>query len=171
RSFPTEGDKWRLERNRIYNTIMQQGWNDKRKAFTQYFGADALDASMLMMPLMLFIAPKDPRMLSTLSRIREDLVSDTLVSRYRIGEAAHDGLPGTEGSFTICSFWLAEAMARAGLVEEAQLVFEKMLSYANHLGLFSEEVGAKGELLGNFPQALTHLGLISAAHNLDLILG
>ena len=170
RSFPTEGDTWRLERNRIYNTIMQQGWNSDKGAFTQYFGSDAMDASMLMMPLMLFVSPKDPRMVSTLARIREDLVTDSLVSRYRIGEAAHDGLPGTEGSFTICSFWLVEAMSRAGMVEEAQLLFEKMLSYANHLGLFSEELGAKGELLGNFPQALTHLGLISAAYNLDRIL-
>jgi GH15 family glucan-1,4-alpha-glucosidase len=171
RSFPTESDAWRRERNRIYSAIMQQGWNDRRQAFTQYFGSEAMDASLLMMPLMLFVSPKDPRMLSTLDAIRRDLVSDTLVSRYRIGEAAHDGLPGTEGSFSICSFWLVEAMARAGKVEEAQLLFEKMLSYANHLGLFSEEIGAKGELLGNFPQALTHLGLISAAYNLDRILG
>jgi GH15 family glucan-1,4-alpha-glucosidase len=171
RSFPTESDVWRQERNRIYNVIMQQGWNEHERAFTQYFGSSAMDASMLMMPLMLFVSPKDPRMLSTLDRIRRELASDSLVSRYRIGEAAHDGLPGTEGSFTICSFWLVEAMARAGMVEEAQLLFEKMLSYANPLGLFSEEIGARGELLGNFPQALTHLGLISAAHNLDRILG
>jgi len=171
RSFPTEGDLWREQRNRIYKAIMQKGWNEKEQAFTQYFGSEAMDASMLMMPLMLFVSPKDPRMLSTLDRIRRDLVSDSLVSRYRIGEAAQDGLPGTEGSFTICSFWLVEAMARAGMVEEAQLIFEKILSYANHLGLFSEEIGGKGELLGNFPQALTHLGLISAAHNLDRILG
>ena len=171
RSFPTDGDIWRLTRNRIYNAIMQKGWNGQREAFTQYFGSEAVDASLLMMPLMLFVSPKDPRMLSTLQRIREDLVSDSLVSRYRIGEAAKDGLPGTEGSFSICSFWLVEAMARAGMAEEAQLLFEKMLSYANHLGLFSEEIGSKGELLGNFPQALTHLGLISAAHNLDRILG
>jgi len=171
RSFPTEGDDWRRERNRIYNTIMKSAWNESKGAFTQYFGSGAMDASALMMPLMLFISPRDPRMLSTLARVREDLVSDSLVSRYRVGEAAQDGLPGTEGSFTICSFWLVEAMARAGMVEEAQLVFEKMLSYANHLGLFSEEIGESGELLGNFPQALTHLGLISAAHNLDGILG
>jgi GH15 family glucan-1,4-alpha-glucosidase len=171
RSFPTEGDAWRRERNRIYSAIMQQAWSDEKSAFTQYYGSSAMDASALMMPLMLFISPKDPRMLSTLARLREDLVSDSLVSRYCIGEAAHDGLPGTEGSFTICSFWLVEAMARAGMVEEAQLIFEKMISYANHLGLFSEEIGARGELLGNFPQALTHLGLISAAYNLDSILG
>jgi GH15 family glucan-1,4-alpha-glucosidase len=170
-SFPTEGDAWRIERNRIYNAIMERGWNERGRSFTQFFGSDAADASTLMMPLMLFISPKDPRMLSTLARIREELVSDTLVRRYDIGKAARDGLPGTEGSFSVCSFWLVEAMSRAGCVEEAQLIFEKMLSYANHLGLFSEEISTKGELLGNFPQALTHLGLISAAFNLDRLLG
>jgi len=170
-SFPTEGDTWRMERNKIYNAIMEQGWNERDASFTQYFGADAVDASSLMFPLMLFISPKDPRMLSTIERIRKDLVSDTLVRRYNTQKAARDGLPGGEGSFSVCSFWLVEAMARAGYVEDAQLLFEKMLSYANHLGLFSEEISAKGELLGNFPQALTHLGLISAAYNLNGLLG
>ncbi len=171
RSFPTEVLPWLNERNRIYRAIMDQAWNPKIKAFVQHFGSDALDAATLMMPLMLFISPKDPRMISTLDAIREQLVSDSLVHRYRIGEAAHDGLPGGEGFFTVCSFWLVEAMSRAGFLEEAQLLFEKLLSYANHLGLYSEEISAKGELLGNFPQALTHLGLISAAHNLDRLLG
>jgi GH15 family glucan-1,4-alpha-glucosidase len=124
-----------------------------------------------MMPLMLFLSPRDPRMLSTLARIRKELLSDTLVRRYEPGKAARDGLPGTEGSFSVCSFWLVEAMARAGFIEDAQLLFEKMLSYANHLGLFSEEISPQGELLGNFPQALTHLGLISAAYNLNRLLG
>jgi GH15 family glucan-1,4-alpha-glucosidase len=171
RSFPTEGALWHETRNRIYNGIMQDGWNEQRGAFTQYFGSDALDSSMLMMPLMLFVSPRDPRILSTIDKVRAELTADSLVHRYRIGQAAPDGLPGGEGYFTVCSFWLAEAMARAGYVEEAQLLFEKLLSYANHLGLFSEEVSAKGELLGNFPQALTHLGLISAAHNIDKLLG
>jgi hypothetical protein len=99
-----------------------------------------------------------------------DLVSDTLVERYRIGEAAHDGLPGTEGTFSVCSFWLVEALARSGHLEEAQLLFEKMLTYANHLGLFAEEIASSGEALGNFPQAFTHLGLISAAVNLNSLL-
>jgi GH15 family glucan-1,4-alpha-glucosidase len=170
-SFPTESDAWRMERNRIYNAIMERGWNEGDGSFTQYFGADAVDASSLMMPLMLFISPKDPRMLSTIARIRKELVSDTLVRRYDMQKAARDGLPGGEGSFSVCSFWLVEAMSRAGYVEEAQLLFEKMLSYANHVGLFSEEISAKGELLGNFPQALTHLGLISAAFNLNRLLG
>jgi GH15 family glucan-1,4-alpha-glucosidase len=170
RSFPTESDQWRFERNKIYNAIMADGWNQQKGAFRQYFGSDALDASALMMPLMLFVSPKDPRMISTIDAIRRELASDCLVRRYEIGKAAHDGLPGYESFFSICSFWLVEAMARAGQVEEAQLLFEKLLSYANHLGLFSEELGGKGELLGNFPQALTHLGLISAAHNLDKLL-
>jgi GH15 family glucan-1,4-alpha-glucosidase len=171
RSFPSEGDKWRLERDRIYKTIMREGWSEKEGAFTQYFGSGAVDASALMMPLMLFVAPNDPRMLATLARIRQDLATDSLVLRYQIGKASKDGLPGTEGFFSVCSFWLVEAMARAGLVEEAQLLFEKLLGYANHLGLYSEEIGVKGELLGNFPQALTHLGLISAAFNLNRLLG
>jgi GH15 family glucan-1,4-alpha-glucosidase len=171
RSFPTEGDRWRETRNRIYNAIMTEGWNEKRGAFTQFFGSDALDASVLMMPLMLFVSPRDPRMLSTIGRIRTELAVDTLVRRYDIDRAAKDGLPGSEGFFSVCSFWLVEAMARAGLVEEAQLLFEKLLTYSNHLGLFSEEVSSKGEALGNFPQALTHLGLISAAFNLDKLLG
>jgi GH15 family glucan-1,4-alpha-glucosidase len=171
RSFPAEGDSWRRERNRIYRAIMQEGWNAKEGAFTQAFGSDALDAATLMMPLMLFVSPSDPRMTATLARIRKNLGADSLVRRYEIGKAARDGLPGNEGFFTVCSFWLVEAMARAGQVEDAQLLFEKLLGYANHLGLFSEEISGKGELLGNFPQALTHLGLISAAHNLDRLLG
>jgi GH15 family glucan-1,4-alpha-glucosidase len=170
RSFPTEGDQWRFERNKIYNAIMTEGWNEGKGAFTQCFGSDALDASALMMPLMRFVSPKDPRMISTIDAIRRDLASDCLVRRYEIGKAAQDGLPGHESFFSICSFWLVEAMARAGQVEEARLLFEKLLSYANHLGLFSEEIGFKGESLGNFPQALTHLALISAAFNLDRLL-
>jgi GH15 family glucan-1,4-alpha-glucosidase len=170
RSFPTESDQWRYERNKIYNAIMTDGWNEKKGAFAQYFGSEACDASALMMPLMLFVSPKDPRILSTIDAIQKELASDSLVLRYETDKAAKDGLPGSEGYFSVCSFWLAEAMARAGRVEEARLLFEKLLSYANHVGLFSEEIGSQGELLGNFPQALTHLGLISAAHNLDQLL-
>ena len=171
RSFPTEGDHWRLARNQIYNTIMQESWNEREGTFTQSFRSDAVDAATLMMPLMLFVSPRDPRMLATIERVRGELAADALVRRYNIGEAAHDGLPGNEGFFTVCSFWLVEAMTRAGHTEEAQFLFEKLLSYANHLGLFSEEISSRGELLGNFPQALTHLGLISAAYNLDRVLG
>src|SRR5262249_17986139 len=117
-----------------------------------------------------FVSPTDPRMLSTINRIRQELSADSLILRYEIGKAARDGLPGTEGFFTVCSFWMVEAMARAGYAEEAQLLFEKLLSYANHLGLFSEEASSKGEMLGNFPQALTPLGLISAAFTLNRLL-
>ncbi|HWB86258.1 MAG TPA: glycoside hydrolase family 15 protein [Bryobacteraceae bacterium] len=170
RSFPAECGHWLEERNKIYRAIMTKGWNEQSGSFVQYFGSDAADAGVLMMPLMRFISPTDPRMISTIERIRRELSSDSLLRRYQIGKAAHDGLPGTEGFFTVCSFWLVEAMARAGFLEEAQFLFEKLLSYANHLGLFSEEVSSKGESLGNFPQALTHLGLISAAFNLNQLL-
>jgi GH15 family glucan-1,4-alpha-glucosidase len=170
RSLPISGKSWQTQRDRIYQTIMQKGWHQGKGAFTQYFDSDAIDASVLLMPLMRFVSPTDPRMVSTIKQVRQELTEDCLTRRYNIGEAARDGFPGGEGFFTVCSFWLVEAMARAGFAEEARLLFEKMLSFANHLGLFSEQIGSKGELLGNFPQALTHLGLISAAHNLDGIL-
>jgi GH15 family glucan-1,4-alpha-glucosidase len=171
RSFPSDAAVWVRERDRIYRAIMQTGWNGETGAFTQFSGSDALDSSLLLMPLMLFVSPHDERMVATIARIRERLAAGDLVRRYDPGKAARDGLPGSEGFFSVCSFWMVEAMARAGDVEGAQLAFEKLLSYANHLGLFSEEIGCSGELLGNFPQALTHLGLISAAHNLDRLLG
>jgi GH15 family glucan-1,4-alpha-glucosidase len=171
RSFPTEGDEWRRQRNRIYREIMEKGWNSELNSFVQYWGSGTADAALLMLPLMLFISPQDPRMLSTIERVRKELASDSLVRRYSTAEAAPDGLPGGEGFFTVCSFWLVEAMARAGQLEEAQLLFEKLLSYSNHLGLFSEEIGMQGQMLGNYPQALTHLGLISAAFKLNQLLG
>jgi GH15 family glucan-1,4-alpha-glucosidase len=149
---------------------MERGWSEHSKAFVQHYGSDVLDASLLLMPLVKFIAPTDPRWLSTLDAIGEELVSDTLVQRYD-PNAVPDGLPGEEGTFSICSFWYVEALTRAGRVDEARLAFEKMLTYANHLGLYSEEIGPTGELLGNFPQAFTHLALISAAFNLDRELG
>ncbi len=167
RSLPVDGKRWAAERDNLYRAIMERGWNAEVGAFTQYFGSDAVDASLLLMPLMLFLGPKDPRMTSTLDRMLRDLTADALVYRYRIGEAASDGLPGFEGTFSICSFWLVEALTRAGRLEEAQLLFEKMLTYANHVGLYSEQIGPAGEALGNFPQAFTHLGLISAAYNLN----
>lgn len=123
-----------------------------------------------MMPLVFFLSPTDPRMLSTLDATLRELVSDSLAYRYNVEETA-DGLKGEEGTFSICTFWLVEALTRAGRVEEARLIFEKMLSYANHLGLYAEQIGPTGEALGNFPQAFTHLALISAAYNLDRALG
>jgi GH15 family glucan-1,4-alpha-glucosidase len=129
-----------------------------------------LDASVLLMPLVKFIAPTDPRWLSTLDAIGHELVSDSLVYRYNV-EHTDDGLAGDEGTFSICTFWYVEALARAGQLEEARLAFEKMLTYANHLGLYAEEIGLTGEALGNFPQAFTHLALISAGTYLDRALG
>ena len=170
RGLPGDIVRWLAERDRIYNQIMQKGWSEKRQAFVQHYGSEVLDASILLMPLTLFIAPTDPRWLSTLAAIGNELVSDSLVYRYNI-EASPDGLRGDEGTFSMCSFWYVEALTRAGQIDEARLAFEKMLTYGNHLGLYSEEVGPTGEALGNFPQAFTHLALISAAYNLDRALG
>jgi GH15 family glucan-1,4-alpha-glucosidase len=170
RGLPADLDTWRAARDAIYHQIMAKGWNAKRRAFVQHFDTDVLDASVLLMPLVKFISPTDPRWLATLDAISNELVSDSLVYRYN-PEASPDGLEGDEGTFSICSFWYVEALARAGRLEEARLAFEKMLTYANHLGLYSEEIGPTGEQLGNFPQAFTHLALISAAVNLDHQLG
>src|SRR5829696_599125 len=157
-------------RDRIYRHIMANAWHPHRIVFMEPDDTDVLDASVLLMPLVKFITPTDPRWLSTLDAIKEELVSDSLVYRYN-PVASPDGLEGEEGTFSICTFWYVEALAWAGRTEEAQLVFEKMLTYANHLGLYAEEIGPSGEALGNFPQAFTHLALISAAFNLDRQLG
>jgi len=170
RGLPADMVRWLQARDAIYNQIMERGWHAERGAFVQHFDAEFLDASVLLMPLVKFIAPTDPRWLSTLDAITDELVSDSLVYRYNAA-ASPDGLAGEEGTFSICSFWYVEALARAGRVDQARLVFEKMLTYANHLGLYSEEIGPTGEQLGNFPQAFTHLALISAATNLDRQLG
>ena len=170
RGLPADLVGWMAVRDEITHQIMDRGWNAQRGAFVQHYGSDLLDASLLLMPLTKFIAPKDPRWISTLDAIGQELVSDSLVYRYNAA-ASPDGLSGDEGTFSICSFWYVEALARAGRTDEARLSFEKMLTYGNHLGLFSEEIGPSGELLGNFPQALTHLALISAAVNLDYQLG
>jgi GH15 family glucan-1,4-alpha-glucosidase len=157
-------------RDTIYEEIMAKGWNAARGAFVQSYGSDTLDASNLFMPLSFFVSPTDPRMLSTLDATMRELVSDSLVYRYHVHHTA-DGLQGEEGTFSICTFWMVEALTRAGRLDEARLMFEKMLGYANHLGLYAEEIGPSGEALGNFPQAFTHLALISAAFNLDRKLG
>lgn len=180
RSFPSARDRWLAERDRIYEAIMTEGWSAKRSAFVQAFGSEALDASTLMMPLVFFVSPTDPRMLQTLDAINcppaaGGLVSDSLVYRYDVRKTP-DGLAGDEGTFNICTFWLVEALTRASVreparLEAAQLMFEQMLGYANHLGLYAEQTGPRGEHLGNFPQAFTHLALISAAFNLDRTLG
>jgi GH15 family glucan-1,4-alpha-glucosidase len=170
RGLPADLVAWARTRDDIYRQVMEKGWNEERGAFVQHYGSDVLDASNLLMPLVKFVAPKDPRWLSTLDRMTEELVSDTLVYRYNV-RASPDGLQGDEGTFSICSFWYVEALARAGQLDRARIAFEKMLTYANHLGHFSEEIGPHGEQLGNFPQAFTHLALISAATNLDRQLG
>src|SRR5215216_2703450 len=170
RGLPADLVHWLSVRDAIYHQIMARAWHPERKAFVEHYDTDVLDASVLLMPLVKFLAPTDPRWLSTLDAIKEELVSDSLVYRYN-PVASPDGLEGEEGTFSMCTFWYVEALARAGRLDEAQLVFEKMLTYANHLGLYTEEIGPSGEALGNFPQALTHLSLISAAVNLDRQLG
>ncbi|MET7717762.1 glycoside hydrolase family 15 protein [Streptomyces sp. NPDC005407] len=170
RGLPADLPQWRQTRDAIYRQIMQRGWSPERGAFVQHLDAHVLDASVLMMPMAKFISPTDPKWLATLDALTADLVSDSLVYRYD-PEASPDGLRGAEGTFSICSFWYVEALARAGRLEEARLAFEKMLTYANHVGLYAEEIGLTGEQLGNFPQAFTHLSLISAAFNLDRALG
>jgi GH15 family glucan-1,4-alpha-glucosidase len=167
RSLPAPLDMWRRVRDQIYRDIFRHFWNKKRGAFMQSKGADALDASALLMPLMKFIGPRDPRWLSTLSNIEQDLLVDSLVYRYRIRRGAVDGLVGQEGTFNMCTFWYVECLSRSGDIQKARFYFEKMLGYANHLGLYSEELGPQTEYLGNFPQAFTHLGLISAAFDID----
>jgi GH15 family glucan-1,4-alpha-glucosidase len=167
RGLPCPMVEWLEIRDQIFEEIMTRGWCEEKQAFVQTLDGNALDASNLLMPLVRFIAPADPRMLSTIEAIGRELVADSLVYRYVIHEAASDGLDGDEGTFSICSFWWVEALARAGRLDEARLAFEKMLTYANHLGLYSEEIGSSGEALGNFPQAFTHLSLISAAVYLD----
>ncbi|TDH28620.1 glycoside hydrolase family 15 protein [Segetibacter sp. 3557_3] len=166
RSFPLN-EKWRKERDTIYNSIYTEFWDAKKEAFVQYPGADTVDASALLMPLIRFISPRDPRWLSTMKCIEEELVSDSLVYRYRQDKAANDGFLSHEGTFSMCTFWYVECLSRSGQLEKARFVFEKMLGYANHLGLYAEQLGFQGEHLGNFPQAFTHLGLISAAYNLN----
>jgi GH15 family glucan-1,4-alpha-glucosidase len=162
--------KWTAARDKVYDQIMEHGWNPKVGAFTQHYDTDVLDSSLLMMPLMGFIAPRDPMWLSTLEAMDRELVSDSLVYRYN-PDASPDGLAGDEGTFSLCTFWYVDALARAGRLDDARLTFEKMQTYTNHLGLFSEEISSTGEQLGNFPQAFTHLSLINAAINLDYQMG
>ncbi|WP_392667919.1 glycoside hydrolase family 15 protein [Streptomyces sp. LN785] len=170
RGLPADMTRWAHVRDTIYRRIMQRGWSEGRQAFVQHEGEDVLDAAVLMMPLAKFISPTDPKWLSTLDVLGDGLVSDSLVYRYD-PRSSPDGLRGEEGTFSICTFWYVEALSRAGRVDEARLAFEKMLTYANHVGLYAEEIGRTGEQVGNFPQAFTHLALISAAFNLDKALG
>lgn len=165
RSLPLDRVKLEEQRDRIFEWIMREGWDEELQSFVQAAGSKTLDAANLLMPMVYFISPQDSRMLRTLERTMEELVSDSLVYRYQLhGEqAANDGLDGGEGTFSMCTFWLVEALAKAGRLDEARVIFEKMLTYCNHLGLYSEEISPTGMALGNFPQAFTHLGLVSAA--------
>ncbi len=166
RSFPAPLERWRNVRDQIFHDIYANFWHDGKQAFIQAKGTSALDASSLLMPLVKFISPRDPRWLSHLEAIERELVFDSLVYRYNVEETP-DGLAGDEGTFSICTFWYVECLSRAGELQKARFYFEKMLGYANHLGLYAEELGPRGEHLGNFPQAFTHLALISAAYDLD----
>jgi pentatricopeptide repeat protein len=163
---PANVATWATERDRIYNQIMKRGWNDKVGAFTQHYATDVLDSSLLFMPLEGFVSPTDPMWLSTLNAMDGELVSDSLVYRYNPA-ASPDGLHGDEGTFSLCTFLYVDALARAGRLDDAVLTFEKMQTYGNHLGLFSEEIDSTGGQLGNFPQAFTHLALINAAITLN----
>ena len=167
RSLSGPLDVWQRTRDEIRNDIFTNFWDEELQAFVQAKGTKDLDASALLMPMMRFISPVDPMWLSTMRALEKNLIEDTLVRRYEVERTHVDGLPGGEGHFTACSFWYIECLARAGELERAQLLFEKLLGYANHLGLYSEELGSNGQHLGNFPQAFTHLALISAATYLD----
>jgi GH15 family glucan-1,4-alpha-glucosidase len=180
RSFPANRTGWLKVRDAIYEEVLTRGWSEERQSFVQSYDSQSLDASALIMPLVFFMAPNDPKMLKTIDAIAKPpaergLTSDGLVHRYDV-ERSPDGIFGEEGTFNMCSFWLVEALTRAGRtdpkrLDEARLLFERMLGHANHLGLYAEETGPSGEALGNFPQAFTHLALISAAFNLDRSLG
>jgi GH15 family glucan-1,4-alpha-glucosidase len=167
RSFPAPVARWRDARDEIYRSVFEEFWDDDEQTFVGIRGSKSLDASCLIMPLVRFISATDPRWLSTLHAVERRLQQDSLVFRYDIEGPETDGLSGTEGTFSICSFWHIECLSRSGDLQKARFFFEKLLGYANHLGLYAEEVGPKGEHLGNFPQALTHLALISAAYDLD----
>jgi GH15 family glucan-1,4-alpha-glucosidase len=167
RSFPCDLARWHQVRDTIYRDVFERFWNVERSAFMQHPGATTLDASALLMPLVRFISPTDPRWISTLRAIERELVSDSLVYRYRLSETFDDGLSGQEGTFSMCSFWYVECLSRMGDLHKARFFFEKMLGYANHVGLYGEELGPQAQHLGNFPQAFTHLALISAAYDLD----
>ncbi len=165
--LPAPAHAWMQIRAQIHEQIMEKGWSARQQSFVQYYGSEAIDASALLMVLTTFVDPTDPRILSTIDRIQRELTNDSCVHRYNPERAADDGLDSLEGAFSPCSFWLAESLARAGRVDEAHVMLEKMLTCSNHVGLYAEELGPKGEALGNFPQAFTHLSLITACTAID----
>jgi GH15 family glucan-1,4-alpha-glucosidase len=167
RSYPAPLVRWIEQRDEIHRDIFARFWDATRQTFVQSPGSKTIDASALLMPLVRFISPTDPRWLSTLRAIEDSLVADSLVYRYRFDDAFSDGLPPGEGTFSMCSFWYVECLSRMGDVLKARHFMEKMLGYANHVGLYGEQLGPRAQHLGNFPQAFTHLALISAAYDLD----
>lgn len=177
RGLPADLVRWTSVRDDIFRQVMAEGWNERLGSFVQRLAdgedeqpPEILDAALLLMPMVKFLSPRDERFRSTLRAISEGLVADSLVFRYD-ASVAGDGLDGTEGTFSLCSFWWVEALTRTGRTEDARLALEKTFTFANHLGQYAEQVGVTGEQLGNFPQALTHLALISAAVNLDRAMG
>jgi GH15 family glucan-1,4-alpha-glucosidase len=162
-------DKWRALRQEIHDEVCAKGWNADVGAFTQYYGGHELDASVLMMPLVGFLPASDPRVSGTMDAISRQLVVDGLVLRYRADSASHvDGLTGGEGAFLPCSFWLAENLALSGREDEGRALFERLLDLANDLGLLAEEYDTKARRqVGNFPQAFSHMSLVSAAQCLS----
>jgi GH15 family glucan-1,4-alpha-glucosidase len=164
-SFPYDILKWHKVRDEIFIDVQDNFWNEEKQAYVQYKGGSSLDASALLMPILNLVSPDSDRWKKTMEAINRELKSDVLIYRYKEEDGKNDvdGLKGKEGTFTMCSFWHVECLALEGKMEEAAEQFEKMLGYASHLGLFAEQIGMKGEHLGNFPQAFTHLALISAA--------
>ncbi|MGI9057597.1 MAG: glycoside hydrolase family 15 protein [Ktedonobacteraceae bacterium] len=167
RGWPAPTEEWVKIRASIYKQIMEQGWNEQKHSFVQYYGSDAVDASSLLMTITSFTGSREPRMLSTIDRIEKELADGALVHRYNPKDAANDGLGSVEGTFGACSFWLVQNLARAGRLDKARLMLEKLLAYSNHVGIYAEEISSTGEALGNFPQAFTHLALITACTTLD----
>jgi GH15 family glucan-1,4-alpha-glucosidase len=164
-----EVEHWTAERDQIRDAVLTRGWSEAKHAYAQSFDSDELDAAQLLMPILGFLPATDERMRSTIDAIADELTEDGLVLRYRNAEGLNaDGLTGEEGTFVICSFWLVSALAKAGEVERAEALFDQLAGYANDLGLLAEEIDtANGEQLGNFPQAFSHIGLITAAYAID----
>jgi GH15 family glucan-1,4-alpha-glucosidase len=169
RGLPAPLERWAAERDKIYQQVMEQGFHQERQAFVQHYNTDVLDASLLRMPTVGIIDGRDSMWETTLAAMDSELVTDSLVYRYN-PDASPDGLRGSEGTFSLCSFVYVDALTRSGHLDEARTAFEKMLTYANHVGLYSEEIALTGEQIGNFPQAFTHLALIDAAITLDAAL-
>jgi GH15 family glucan-1,4-alpha-glucosidase len=170
RGLPADEEVWIEQRDAVYEEVMSKGWNTKKGSFVRHYGSEALDASLLLMPVVEFVGPTDPRWLATLDHVQKELTYDVLVERYE-RESANEGPADDQGAFGVCSFWLVECLTRAGRLDEARLALEKMFSYSNHLRLYAEKIGYSGEALGNFPHAFTHLSLITAVVRLDRALG